>query len=158
MPCTSRRLTDRIIPFSTVDKVSNYTKDYSQYVCDMGVAYKEDIEVAKQAMLDAFAELWAMPAWAPFIMEDITWMGLQSFADSAVVLRARIKTTPGKHLGVGRAYNAIIKRIFDERGIEIPFPHQTIYFGETKAGTPPSNPLTERHNQNPPHAPMIETE
>ena len=35
-----------------------------------------------------------------------------------------------------------IKRIFDERGIEIPFPHQTIYFGEDKHGkAPPLRPV-----------------
>ncbi len=50
-------------------------------------------------------------------------------------LRARIKTLPGSQWGVGRVYNWILKRIFDERGIEIPFPHQTIYFGEAKNGT-----------------------
>lgn len=126
-----------IIPFSSVDMVSNYMRGFSQYVCDMGVAYREDIDVAKQAMLDAFAELREMEDWKPFILEDMTWFGLQTFGDSAIVLRSRIKTAPGKQWSVGRAYNAILKRIFDERGIEIPFPHQTIYFGEDKDGKAP---------------------
>jgi small conductance mechanosensitive channel len=69
------------------------------------------------------------------------WMGVQSFGDNAVVVRSRVKTSPGKQWGIGRAYNAIVKRIFDERGIEMPFPHRTVYFGEDKEGKAPSAPL-----------------
>jgi small conductance mechanosensitive channel len=52
-----------------------------------------------------------------------------------VVVRGRIKTLPGQQWGVGRAYNGLIKEVFDERGIEIPFPHRTIYFGHEPDGS-----------------------
>ncbi len=127
-----------IIPFSSVDMVTNNMRGFGHYVCDMGVAYREDVEKAKQAMFDAFEELRGMDQWKAAIMEDMTWFGVQSFAADAVVLRSRIKCMPGQQWGVGRAYNAILKRIFDERGIEIPFPHRTLYFGEdTKGEAPP---------------------
>ncbi|MCE0505694.1 mechanosensitive ion channel [Roseivivax sp. GX 12232] len=126
--------TYHIIPFSSVDMVSNFMRDFSYFVCDMGIAYREDIEEAKQAMFDGFAELREDPDQNALILGDLEWFGLNSFGDSAVVLRARIKTVPGSQWGVGRAYNGILKRIFDERGIEIPFPHQTIFFGEAKDG------------------------
>src|SRR3546814_3543246 len=63
--------------------------------------------------------------------------GVTEFRDSAVVVRGRIKTLPGSQWGAGRAYNEIIKRIFDEHGIELPFPHRTIYFGEDREGKAP---------------------
>jgi len=126
-----------IIPFSSVDMVSNHMRGFGHFVCDMGIAYRESIDDAKQAMLDAFAELKANPDWSGAILGDLQWFGLQAFGDSAVVVRARIKCVPGQQWGVGRAYNEIVKRIFDERGIEIPFPHQTIYFGEDKQGKAP---------------------
>ncbi len=126
-----------IIPFSSVDMVSNYMREFSNFVCDMGIAYRESVDDAKQAMLDAFAELRADEQWSRLILDDLQWFGLQAFGDSAVVLRARIKTVPGQQWAVGRAYNEILKRVFDERGIEIPFPHQTIYFGEDKEGKAP---------------------
>lgn len=130
-----------IIPFSSVDMVSNYMREYGFFVCDMGVGYREDVGMVKQAMHDAFDELYADDATAAKIMEPLQWMGLQSLADSAVILRARIKCTPGNQWGVGRQYNEICKRIFDERNIEIPFPHQTIYFGEDRDGKAPSAPI-----------------
>ncbi|WP_099909356.1 mechanosensitive ion channel domain-containing protein [Puniceibacterium antarcticum] len=124
-----------IIPFSSVDMVSNYTRDFSYFVCDMGVAYRENVSEVKQAMLDGFDQLRSDPDQGKLITADLEWFGLNSFGDSAVVCRARIKTLPGSQWGVGRAYNEILKTIFDERGIEIPFPHQTIFFGEAKDGT-----------------------
>ncbi|WP_143535672.1 mechanosensitive ion channel domain-containing protein [Roseisalinus antarcticus] len=124
-----------IIPFSSVDMVSNFTRDYGFFVADMGVAYREDTTEAKQAMFDAFDELMADPEQSPHVLGAFEWFGLNSFGASEVVLRARIKTLPGKQWGVGRAYNEIVKRTFDERGIEIPFPHQTVFFGERKDGT-----------------------
>ncbi|WP_417728827.1 mechanosensitive ion channel domain-containing protein [Roseovarius sp.] len=123
-----------IIPFSSVDMVSNYVKDYGYFVCDMGVAYREDIDEAKQAMLDAFAELKGDPEQANGILDELEWFGVNSFGDSAVMLRARIKCVPGRQWGIGRAYNGVLKTVFDARNIEIPFPHQTIYFGESKDG------------------------
>ena len=126
-----------VIPFSSVDMVSNYVKDFSFYVCDLGIAYRESVEDGKAAMLDAFEEL-RQTEHAPFIRGDLEWFGVQALGDSAVVLRARIKCDPGKQWAIGRAYNEICKRILDARGIEIPFPHQTIYFGVDKDGTAPA--------------------
>ncbi len=123
-----------IIPFSSVDMVSNYVKDYGYFVCDMGVAYRENVDEVKQAMLNAFAQLKGDPAQSDGILDDLEWFGVNSFGDSAVMLRARIKCVPGRQWGIGRAYNGVLKEVFDDRGIEIPFPHQTIYFGESKDG------------------------
>jgi len=123
-----------IVPFSSVDMVTNYMRDFGYFVCDMGVAYRESVDEVKQAMQDAFEELRADPDQGAKIIADLEWFGLNSFGDSAVVCRARIKCVPGTQWGVGRAYNEVLKRVFDDRNIEIPFPHQTIFLGESKSG------------------------
>ncbi len=123
-----------IIPFSSVDMVTNYMRDFAYFVCDMGVGYRENVAEVKDAMFDAFEELKNDPAQSGNIIADMEWFGLNSFGDSAIVLRSRIKTKPGTQWGVGRAYNAICKRIFDERDIEIPFPYRTFVMGESKEG------------------------
>jgi small conductance mechanosensitive channel len=126
-----------MIPFSSAAMVSNYMREFSYYVCDMGVAYREDIGEVKQAMIDAFEELRADPEYGKFLLEDIEWMGLNEFGASEIIVRARLKTVPGEQWGVKRAYNVYLKQIFDARNIEIPFPHQTVYFGEDKKGNAP---------------------
>lgn len=132
--------TVHLIPFSSVDMVSNFSRDFAYFVCDMGVAYREDLDDVREAMLLCFDRLKQDEDQGGFVMDDLEWFGLQSFGDSAIVLRARIKTHPGKQFGVGRAYNGYLKTEFDARNIEIPFPHQTIYFGEAKDGT--TQPVT----------------
>jgi small conductance mechanosensitive channel len=57
--------------------------------------------------------------------------------DIAAIIKARIKTRPIKQWTVGREFNRRMKKRFDELGIEMPFPHRTIYFGTGKDGSAP---------------------
>lgn len=59
-------------------------------------------------------------------------MGLERFDESAVIVRARLKTRASEQWRIGREFNQRMKKIFDQRGIEITFPHRTIYWGQTK--------------------------
>ena len=65
-------------------------------------------------------------------------MGLDSFGASSVNIRVRLKTVPMKQWAVRREFQRRMKGVFEERGIEIPFPHQTVYFGVDKSGRAPS--------------------
>ncbi|SEA55497.1 mechanosensitive ion channel domain-containing protein [Rubrimonas cliftonensis] len=129
--------TFHIIPFSSVDMVSNFNRGFAFHVADVGIAYRENIDDAKEAMTAAFDDLRADPAQRPLILGAMEWFGVQELGDSAVVLRARIRTRPGAQWGVGRAYNEAVKKRLDAAGIEIPFPHTTIWFGENRDGTAP---------------------
>ncbi|MFN4271625.1 MAG: mechanosensitive ion channel domain-containing protein [Aliihoeflea sp.] len=129
--------TVHLIPFSSVDSVSNMMKGFSFHVAEIGVAYREDIGEVKAAMLEAYDLL--METDHKFhILEPLDIQGVTSFGDSAVMVRARIKTRPGMQWGTGRAYNELIKQVFDRHGIEIPFPHVTLYMGEDKQGRSPA--------------------
>jgi small-conductance mechanosensitive channel len=134
-----------IIPFSSVDAVSNFMRGFGYHVAEIGIAYRENIDEAQALMRQAFEELRQDPELGPTIIAPLEWHGLTSFGDSAVVVRARIKTQPGQQWAVGRAYNAIIKRLFDEHGIEMPFPHLTLYLGQNKDGSaPPVHAVIDR--------------
>ena len=125
------------VPFSDVSSIKNLTRDFSYAFMEIGVAYREDIDSVIAVIEELGAELRADSAFADKILEDIQVLGLERFDDSAVVVRARFKTKPLQQWGVRRAFNLRMKRRFDELGIEIPFPHQTIYFGEDSEGQAP---------------------
>ena len=125
-----------LIPFSSVDSVSNFMKGFGYHLAEIGVAYREDIDEVKRAMQEAFEELQSGDH-GPSILEPLEMHGVTQFGDSAVVVRARIKCRGGDQWAVGRAYNEIVKRRFDAAGIEIPFPHLTLYMGENKDGSAP---------------------
>lgn len=125
------------IPFSAIDTVSNLTRDFSFYVFDLGVAYREDVDEVMEVIRQVGEELIADPEIGPVVLEPLEIFGVDAFGDNAVVIKGRIKTQPIKQWMVGRAFNRRIKQRFDELGIEIPFPHRTVYFGQDKDGTAP---------------------
>lgn len=113
-----------------ISTISNMTKEWSAMVLDMGVAYKEDPDKVIQIMTDVGVEMEKDEVFGPKIIEPIEVVGVDSFGDSAVVIRARLKTKPIEQWNVGREYRKRLKKAFDKQGIEIPFPHTTIYWGE----------------------------
>ena len=113
-----------------IDKMSNMTKEWSGMVFDIGVAYKEDTDRVSELMKQVGEEMMSDPEFGEMILEPIEVFGVDSFGDSAVVVKARLKTKPIKQWSVGREYRRRLKKLFDHEGIEIPFPHQTIYWGE----------------------------
>jgi len=134
--------TFHIIPFSSVDTVSNFMREFAYHVGEYGVAYREDTDEVIVKLRDAFDELLADDDNRSKILTDeLEVHGVTALADSSVNVRVRIKTLPGSQWGVGRAYNRLVKRHLDAAGIEIPFPHLTLYFGEDKEGKAPAAPL-----------------
>ncbi len=127
------------IPFSAVSAVTNMTKEFSFYLLDIGVAYREDTDYVTEVVQQIAEEMRAEPEWSAVILEPLEVLGVDRFADSAVIIKARLKTVPVKQWSVGREFNRRMKKRFDALGIEIPFPHQTIYFGiDKEGGAPPA--------------------
>ncbi len=132
--------TFHIVPFSSVDMVSNFMREFAYHVGHYGVAYRENIDEVIKHLFAAFEELKQDPDMAQYIDGDLVVDGVAALADSAVTMRIRIRTVPGDQWYVGRAYNRLVKQHFDAAGIEIPFPHRTLYFGQDKDGSaPPAN-------------------
>lgn len=126
-----------VIPNGSVDMITNMTKEYSRYVFDVGVAYREDVDEVTGILKEIGESMQKDPEYKDDILEPFEILGVDKFDDSAVVIKARITTKPIKQWRVGREFNRRMKKIFDERGIEIPFPHRTVYWGEPKTGQPP---------------------
>jgi small-conductance mechanosensitive channel len=120
-----------------IQVVTNMTKEYGRYVFDIGVAYKEDVDHVIEVVKRVGEEMRNHPDFKDDILEPIEILGLDQFADSAVIIKARVKTKPIKQWGVGREFNRLLKKRFDEEGIEIPFPHMTLYIGQDKQGNLP---------------------
>ncbi len=126
------------IPFSEVTTITNHTKDFAFAELNIGVGYREDVDEVMEVIRQIGAELETDPAYAESILEPVQVLGVDQFADSAVVIKARIKTLPMTQWSVKRGFNRLMKYRFDELDIEIPFPHQTLYFGEDKEGRAPA--------------------
>lgn len=115
-----------IFPYSEAQVLHNMTKNFSFAVFDLSIDYSADISKALAAMKQVGTDLRADPEFAPLILQDIDIAGVDVLGDSAVVLKARIKTLPAQQWKIKREYLRRIKLGFDEAGVEIPFPHLKI--------------------------------
>jgi moderate conductance mechanosensitive channel len=122
------------VPNGQIVVTSNFTNVYAQPVLDVGIAYSSDVDRAMEVMLDELKSLAADPDWSGRCLEEPEMLGVQELASSAVIIRARMTTTPDDRWAVKREALRRIKKRFDTEGIEIPFPHLTIFQGEG-AGT-----------------------
>lgn len=118
--------TVHIIPFSAVSMVSNMTKEFATPVFDVGVAYHEDTDKVIEVLKATAEQMRAEDRWAAVIREPLEILGVDRFADSAVVIRARFRTNAGSQWSVAREFNRRYKKAFDAAGIEIPFPYRTV--------------------------------
>ena len=119
-----------IIPNGSIEVVTNLTREWSRALVEIGVAYKEDVDNVINVLKDVGEEMRNDPAFKEVILEPLTVLGLDSFGDSSVNIRVFFKTLPIKQWEVAREFRKRVKKAFDEKGVEIPFPHRTIYMGE----------------------------
>lgn len=113
-----------------INTIANMTKDWSAMVFDIGVAYKENPQQVMELMKQVGNEMYNDEEFKDKILEPIEVFGLDKFAESALIIKARMKTKPVQQWAIGREYRRRLKKAFDEHNIEIPFPHTTIYWGE----------------------------
>ena len=117
-------------PNGTINTLANMTREWSAFVFNIGVAYKEDTDKVVEILKRVGAELRQDPKFGPLMIDDVEIFGVDQFADSAVVIKGRTRTLPIKQWDVGREFQRRVKKAFDQAGIEIPFPHMSVYFGE----------------------------
>jgi len=122
--------TVHIFPNGTITTLSNVTNEWSAYVFDIGVAYKENTDTVIEVMREVGKELFAEEKFGELMLGEPEIFGVDKLDDSAVIIKGRIKTKPIRQWDAGREYLRRIKLAFDAQGIEIPFPHRTFYFGE----------------------------
>jgi moderate conductance mechanosensitive channel len=127
------------VPNGEIKLVTNRTRGHATPVVDVPISYAADADAVLQVMRETAAALRADPDWSARIAGDMEVIGVDRWADSSVVLRARFKVVPPiEQWNVKREYLRRLKKAFDERGIEIPFPQLTLHapFLEKK---PPSS-------------------
>ena len=131
------------VPNGNISTVINMTRGFSNAVMDIRVAFRENVDQVMAVMHSVAAELREDPDFRPKILADLEMAGVDSWADSAVIIRCRLRTMPLEQWGIKREYLRRLKAAFDEHGIEIPYPHMTVYAGQDRQGKAPAFPLQQ---------------
>jgi small conductance mechanosensitive channel len=125
------------VPNGNITNVVNKSRLFAYAVVDAGVAYRENVDEGLAVMKEVADGMAKDELFGPKILAPVEVVGVNEWGDSAVMLRVRLKVAPAEQWTVRREYLRRLKHAFDERGIEIPFPHLTIYAGEAKDGSAP---------------------
>lgn len=123
------------VPNGLISTVTNMSRGHAYAVIDIGIAYRENLDHVIPILLDEATRFAAQPVVSDKILEPFEFAGVEQLGDSAVTLRGRFKVRPLEQWTVRREFLRSIKQRFDREGIEIPFPHLTIY-AEKAPGVP----------------------
>ncbi len=115
-----------IVPNGEIKAVDNYTFSESRQVIDVGISYNSSVDKAIEVIKAIGEEMQTNPVSGADI-RDFEVLGVQRLGDSSVDIRVKISTEPSKQWAIGRSFRYLVKKRFDEAGIEIPFPHRTVY-------------------------------
>lgn len=131
------------IPNGEITIVTNKSRGYAYALIEFGVAYREDLDEVFDVARKTAAALRQDPEIGPKVLEDLEIQGVQDWGDSAVVIRCRFKTVAMEQWAVRRNFLTVLKKAFDAHGIEIPYPHLTLYAGQDKLGRAPALPIRQ---------------
>lgn len=127
------------VPNGEIKVVKNMTRDFAQAVIRVGIAYREEVDEAFEVMKEVGKEMREDPVFGPNLAADLEIIGVDEWGDSSVNLICRLKVVPPiQQWTIRREFLKRLKKAYDARGIEIPFPHLTVYAGELKDGSAPS--------------------
>jgi moderate conductance mechanosensitive channel len=140
------------VPNSQITTVTNMSRGFAQSVVEVGIAYRENIDEAFDVMRSVGRAMREDPAFGSKILDDLEIAGVERWGDSAVQLKCRFRVRPLEQWNVRREFLRRLKHAFDERGIEIPFPHLTLYAGADKRGMAPPFRLAQQSADGQPRA------
>lgn len=114
----------KVINNSDIRTLINMTSKLSTAVCDISISYNEDIEKVEQVLSENLGKI---KEKYKAIVNGPTYVGVQSLADSAVIIRVIAECNEMMRYQVQRDINREIKIIFEKNNIQIPYPQIVVH-------------------------------
>jgi small-conductance mechanosensitive channel len=117
------------IPNSEISTASNFTKEYSRVNLNVSVGYGDDLDLAIEVINRVCSQMSEEPEWKPKIIKPPQVLRVDSLGDSGIEIKILGDTRPSMQWEVTGELRMRIKKEFDKEGIEIPWPHMKVFFG-----------------------------
>lgn len=118
------------VPNGEISVASNYTQEWSRVNLNISVGYGEDLDRVIEVINRIGNEMAEDPYWASLMLSPPQVLRVDAFGDSGIDIKILGDTKPIKQWEIMGELRRRIKRVFDEEGIEIPWPHTKVFFGE----------------------------
>ncbi len=119
-----------IVPNGEIRVASNYTKDWARVNLNISVAYGEDLDHVIAVINQVGQEMADEEYWRPLLFNVPQVLRVDKFGDSGIEIKILGETKPIYQWEAMGELRKRIKKAFDQEGIEIPWPHIKLYFGE----------------------------
>ena len=123
-----------VIPNSKIELASNMTRDWARINLDIAVSYKENLNEVFTVIDDVCQKLKDDPTWGGDLLTVPQAVRVNNLGDSGIEIKILADTKPMQQWALMGELRKRLKERFDEEGIEIPWPHTKVYFGNKPAG------------------------
>jgi small conductance mechanosensitive channel len=121
------------VPNGEIKVASNYTRHFARVNLDFSVAYGTDLDHAIRVMNRVGQELAEDKDWKSLIVTPPQVLRVNNLGDSGIDIKMLGDVKPSEQWGVMGELRLRMKKAFDDEGIEIPWPHTKVYFGNSPA-------------------------
>jgi small-conductance mechanosensitive channel len=118
-----------VVPNGEIRVANNMTKELSRVNFNVSVGYGEDLDNVISVINRVGEKLAEDPEWKDFVLSAPKVLRVDNFGDSGIDIRVAGDTQPMRQWDVAGQLRLRLKREFDKEGIEIPWPHTKLYFG-----------------------------
>jgi small-conductance mechanosensitive channel len=109
-----------IFPNGTVNTLANMSKDWSAYIIDVTISFKDDSDRVMEIMRNVAEELRGEPKYGSVMLEPLEIFGVEAFAETGIIIRARFKTLPSRQHTIGREYRRRLIKALEAAGVDLP--------------------------------------
>ncbi|MGB7521115.1 MAG: mechanosensitive ion channel family protein [Spirulinaceae cyanobacterium] len=119
------------IPNGSIAIVRNLSKNWSRMSIGIEVAFDSDTDKVIQVMKEVAEKMYNDPEWRDYLLEPPPILGIDNLAHTGILIRAWVNTEPLQHLRCGREFRRRLKLAFEQQGIAIGIPQQSLWLKDT---------------------------
>jgi len=118
------------VPNGEIRTASNYTRHFARVNLDVPVAYGTDLDHAISVINRVGKALAEDERWRKVIKSPPQVLRVNNLGDSGIDIKIMGDVKPMEQWAVTGELRLRLKKAFDAEGIEIPWPHTKVYFGD----------------------------
>jgi small-conductance mechanosensitive channel len=119
------------VPNGEINIASNFTKEFSRVNMNISVAYGENLDRVIAVINSVCSEMAREKEWSQKITKTPQVLRVDALGESGIDVKILGETQPIAQWDVMGELRKRIKDEFDKQGIEIPWPHMKVYFGNS---------------------------
>jgi small conductance mechanosensitive channel len=123
--------TMHVIPNGKIELASNMARDWARINLDISVGYGENLDRVVEVINDVCKEIQDDPELGQQLTSDLQVVRVNNLGDHGIDIKIMGDTKPMQQWSLSGELRKHLKDRFDQEGIEIPWPHTKVYFGNT---------------------------